>query len=75
VIVLYDIFNQKVISRHKTIEAAGKANERFQKAVKKANGSSSYIPVDIRIETKEGLAEFEPDSVDYLYWLVKGWEQ
>jgi hypothetical protein len=74
-LVLFDTFNQKVISRHRSISAAGKANDKFQRAVKK-NGSSSYIPVDIRWEDEDGtLFKFDVDSPVYLFWLYRGWDK
>ena len=45
---LYDTFNGRVISRHRTPAAVGRANSRFQRAVKRANGQSSYIPTTIK---------------------------
>jgi len=44
---VYDTFNQRTISRHRSLEAAVKAEHRFQRAVKRANGESSYIPTEI----------------------------
>jgi len=45
--VLVDTFNNKLISRHRTEAAAGRACEKFQRAVKRANGKDSYIPTKI----------------------------
>lgn len=45
---IYDTFNGQVISRHRTREKAEEVNRKFQKAVKKANGPRSYIPVQLR---------------------------
>ena len=36
-----------IISRHRTPAAAAKADDRHQRAVRRANGSSSYIPTAI----------------------------
>ena len=44
---LIDIFNDRVISRHRTLEAAMRAEIKHDKAVKKHNGTSSYIPTGI----------------------------
>jgi hypothetical protein len=41
---LVDTFNDVVISRHKTLAAAAKADLRHNRAVKRNNGPSSYIP-------------------------------
>ena len=53
---LYDTFNGHTISRHRSIEAAIKADRKFQRAVKRANGSNSYIPTEIR-ENGEAIDE------------------
>lgn len=57
---LIDTFNNCTISRHRTVEAAVKADIRFQRAVKRANGTNSYIPtivVDADGERVDTLAE------------------
>lgn len=43
----------KVESRHRTVEAAIKADEKLQRAVKRANGKNCYLPtriVELRAE-------------------------
>jgi hypothetical protein len=67
--ILFDTFNKKIISRHRSIKTAILANERFQRAVKRANGASSYIPVDLMILENGELKEMDNESHDYLYWL------
>ena len=42
-----DTFNGVTVSTHGSIEAAVAADIRFGKAVKRANGQSSYIPTEI----------------------------
>lgn len=37
-----------IVSFHRTMELAEKADKALQKAVKKANGQSSYLPTIIR---------------------------
>lgn len=44
---LIDTFNNCVISNHRTLVAAVKASAKHSRAVRKANGSSSYIPNQI----------------------------
>lgn len=44
---LLDTFNDRVISRHRTLEAAVRAEIKHDKAVKKHNGQSCYIPTAI----------------------------
>lgn len=46
---IYDTFNNRVISNHRTIEAAVKAESKFSARVKKANGRNSYIPTRIEV--------------------------
>ncbi len=41
---LKDTFNNQIISRHRTIEAAARAEVKFSRAVKRSNGEHSYIP-------------------------------
>lgn len=45
--LLVDTFNKKVLSRHTGVANCKKENERFQRAVKRANGMQSYIPTAI----------------------------
>jgi hypothetical protein len=46
-IILTDTFNGAIISRHSTIVAAVRAQRKHLRAVKKANGSSSYLTYSI----------------------------
>ena len=45
---LYDTFNGRILSRHRTIEAAAKADIKFRRAFQRANGKNSYIPTTLR---------------------------
>jgi hypothetical protein len=47
---LIDTFNNIVISRHRTIKAAAKADNKHDRAVKRNNGPNSYIPTRCRDE-------------------------
>lgn len=42
-----DTFNNRTVSNHRSLEAAVAADIKFGKAVKRANGQSSYIPTEI----------------------------
>lgn len=42
-----DTFNNTNVSNHRTLEAAVAADIKFGRAVKRANGQSSYIPTEI----------------------------
>ena len=44
---LRDTFNGVTVSTHRSLESAVAADIRFGKAVKRANGASSYIPTEI----------------------------
>lgn len=45
---VFDTFNKTTVSAHRSLEAAAKSERRFLRAVKRANGSNSYIPTEIR---------------------------
>jgi len=45
---LIDSFNDVIISRHRTVEAAQRAMERHLRAVRRHNGSNSYLTYEIR---------------------------
>ena len=49
---LVDTFNDAVISRHRTVEAAARAELKHDRAVKRANGPTSYIPTAILADGK-----------------------
>jgi hypothetical protein len=44
---LHDTFNNRLISRHRTIAAAARAEISVQRRVKRANGPSSRLPTMI----------------------------
>lgn len=44
---LRDTFNGVTVSTHRSLEAAVSAEIKFGRAVKRANGASSYIPTEI----------------------------
>ena len=41
---LFDAFNRRVCSRHKSLRAAVIAQAKLSRAVKRANGPKSYLP-------------------------------
>lgn len=49
---LRDTFNGVTISHHRSLEAAVAADIKFGRAVKRANGQSSYIPTEILCDGK-----------------------
>lgn len=65
---LFDTFNNKVVSRHRTIEAAVKADRRHQRAIKRMHGPASYIPTKIMQINQQGQFEPLPESdVEYMF--------
>lgn len=48
--LLLDTFNHRVISRHLSLRTVFDARLRFDRAVTRANGNSSYIPTTIKRE-------------------------
>ena len=49
-----DTCNDRTVSHHRTVYAAVRAKAKFLRAVRRANGQSSYIPT--RIEVREDSA-------------------
>lgn len=49
-ITLHDTFNGHLISRHRTMVAAIRAESKFLDGVEKANGAGSYVTTAIRID-------------------------
>lgn len=56
--LLYDTFNNRLISRHRTVLNAMKASQRHNK-IFKANGQNSYIPTEIRNNLGQKVSENE----------------
>jgi len=59
---LRDTFNNRTISNHRTLAAACNADKKHDVAVKRANGSSSYIPTEILKDGKR-LDDAEYDEM------------
>lgn len=60
-IALFDSFNSRVISRHRTLAAAVLAHRKHARAVRRHNGLGAYIPVDY-VDTRTGK-RVDPDSL------------
>ena len=50
---LHDTFNRCIVSNHRSLRAAVLAERKFLRAVKRANGSNSYIPTRIEYLTDD----------------------
>lgn len=55
--VLFDSFNKRTMSRHRTIQTAAIAKIKFDKQFRKNNGQGSYLPVSLMTEGNEELEE------------------
>lgn len=51
---IVDTFNDRVVSEHRTLRGATRAENRFIRAVKRANGRDSYIPTSIQQRNQSG---------------------
>jgi len=58
---LYDTFNDRVISRHRTIVNAVKADIQFNRRIKKYHGQSSYIPTQILDRDGTPITDCHPE--------------
>ncbi len=53
---IYDTFNRRTVSNHKSLKTAVIAESKFLRAVKRANGAGSYLPT--RIEYLSGCGQW-----------------
>lgn len=67
---LHDTFNDRTVSRHRSIEAAIRASYQFSRAVKRANGASSYIPTVILCDGSR-LDESQQESAQGIQWAIE----
>ena len=61
---LIDIFNNVIISKHRTLENAIKAKIKHSKVIQNAHGKDAYIPMEIknngqRIDSDEYFTSFK----------------
>jgi hypothetical protein len=68
--ILQDTFNDRVVSRHRTLEAAVRARYRFSRAIRRANGENSYIPTEILCDGQP-LDESQMESVEGIRWGIE----
>lgn len=67
---LHDTFNDRTVSRHRSIEAAVRASYRFSRAVKRANGRNSYLPTVILCDGSR-LDESQQESAQGIQWAIE----
>ena len=69
-ITLYDRSNRRAISRHRTMEAAVRADRKLQRAVRRANGATSYL--DTQYLHADGTAvDMTADDVQRMLYRVQ----
>jgi hypothetical protein len=68
-IILTDTFNSRKIYSHRSIEAAVKAEKKHLSAVKKANGSSSWLTYSITSTDGRDIGE----EIDRARMSLNGW--
>lgn len=66
---LHDTFNDRLLSSHRSIETAVRASYRYERAVKRANGESSYIPTEIRCDG-ERLDENQQNEAGDIWFSI-----
>ena len=69
-IILTDTFNKKVLSKHRSVFTAVKAQIKHAKAVKRCNGNNSYVWYSITNESGEDIRE-EVEKVEMDYETAK----
>ena len=65
-IILTDTFNKKVLSKHRSVFTAVKAQIKHAKAVKRCNGNTSYVWYSITDESGVDIKD-EVDRVEMDY--------
>ena len=66
--ILFDTFNKKAISRHRTVEAAATAANKHSRAIRRIHGGSSYIPTNLFLDSFDAYGDpkkADPSDVDY----------
>lgn len=69
--IVRDTFNDQDISRHRSLEAAVKADDKFRRKVRLANGAASYIPTTILDRNGERIVDGHPEH-DVLLRIEQG---
>ena len=68
-IILTDTFNNCKISSHRTVEAAVRAEKKHLKAVRKRNGTNSYLTYSITASDGSDIS----DEIDRARMSLNGW--
>jgi hypothetical protein len=66
---LFDTFNERIVSRHRTVRTAAKAKGAFLRRVEAANGPGSYVPVICRKLDSDALVPLSDGEMsEFLYY-------
>ena len=70
---IFDDFNRKVISRHRTIQTAAKAKVKFVDQFRRNNSSQAYLPVILtRVDSSGEVSPANDDEyLDFCRLLDK----
>ena len=60
--LIFDSFNNRVISKHRTIKGAGKKGAKFLKDFKKNNSANSYARIILMKRDRTRLTDYEYDE-------------
>lgn len=69
-ITLTDTFNNRTISRHRTVAAAVTARTKHLRAVRKANGKNSYLTYSITSDDGRDLSA-EVDAEEHRQYMAR----
>jgi hypothetical protein len=71
---LHDTFNRTLISRHRTLEGAVRADLAHARAVRRFHGPNSYLPTEIRCDGRR-LDDDQIESAQGIsLWIQTGGE-
>ena len=72
---IFDDFNRKVISKHRTIQTAARAKQKFIDQFRRNNSSQAYLPVVLtRVDSSgEVLPISDDEYLDFCRILDRDW--
>ena len=66
---IYDTFNNKIVSQHRTVVAAIKADQKFKRTINRVHGKDSFIPTELREVVNGEAVKIAEDSEAMAIWL------
>lgn len=64
---IYDTFNRRIVSNHRSLRTAVIASRKFQRSVRRSNGGNSYIPTIIEYLTQDTDAVWIKVPIDEVH--------